>query len=219
LILRKGILVGFGVLVAAGVHAQSMNIDFNFAGLGSAPSSTYAAAGLAGFWNTANMTGNMVATMSLADLSGAATAASLNVSVMLGNWTNTGSWTGDDLLLMEDAGGSIGQPVNFVGLLNGNYDVLAYGMSASGNVNSSFYIGSATQNTSGAWSGSHVLGGSYGLFSGISVTNGTLQMGWVGNFNGLQLIYSPVPEPATMAAMGLGLAAIAARRRRSSSGL
>lgn len=207
-------LVLFSILGAAVTHAQSMNVDFNFAGLSTAPSSGYAAAGLAGVWNTANMTGNTVSNLSLVDLSGASTAATLNVPVILGNWSNSGSWTGDDMLLMDDAGGSIGQTVNFSGLLNGNYDVFVYGMSATGNVNSSFYIGSATQNNTGGWTGSHVLGGSYGLFSAVAVTGGTLQIGWIGNFNGVQLVYTPVPEPASMTVLALGALAVLRKRRK-----
>jgi hypothetical protein len=214
--MSKGTLVFIGILGAAVVHAQSMNVDFNFAGVSTAPSSGYAAAGLAGVWNTANMTGNTVPTQSLVDLSGTSTAATLNVPVILGNWSNFGSWTGDDMLLMDDSGGSVGQTVNFSGLLNGNYDVYVYGMSATGNVNSSFYIGSATQNNTGGWTGSHVLGASYGLFSAVSVTSGTLQIGWVGNFNGVQLVYSPVPEPATLSVLALGALAVLRKRQKHS---
>lgn len=203
-----------GMLGAAMVHGQSMNVDFNFAGVSTAPSAGYAAAALPGVWNTANMTGNTVPTMGLVDLGGNATAATLTVPVILGNWSNTGSWTGDDMLLMDDSGGSVGQTVNFSGLLNGNYDVYAYGMSASGNVNSSFYIGSWTQNNTGGWTGSHVQGASYGLFSGASVTSGTIQIGWVGNFNGVQLVYSPVPEPATFTVMAVGALAVLRKRRK-----
>jgi hypothetical protein len=209
----KGTLVCLGMVGAAVSHAQSMNVDFNFAGVSTAPSTGYAAAGLPGFWNTANMTGNTVAPQSLFDLSGSSTAATLDVPIILGNWSNLGSWTGDDMLLMDDAGGSVGQTVNFTGLLNGNYDVYAYGMSATGNVNSSFYIGSWTQNNTGGWTGSHVQGASYGLFSGASVTSGTLQIGWVGNFNGVQLVYSPVPEPATISVFAMGALALLRKRR------
>lgn len=212
--MSKGTLVIFGMLGAVAVQAQSMNIDFNFAGVSTAPSSGYAAAGLSGVWNTANMTGNTVPTLSLVDLSGAPTVATLNVPVILGNWSNLGSWTGDDMLLMDDAGGSVGQTVNFSGLLNGNYDVFVYGMSATGNVNSSFYIGSATQNNTGVWTGSHVLGASYGLFSAVSVTSGTIQIGWIGNFSGVQLVYTPVPEPASMTVLALGALAVMRKRQK-----
>lgn len=218
-ILNKGLLTCVVALGATLVHAQSMNIDFNFNGAGVVPNSTYGAAGNVGVWNNANVAPNTISNLALVDLSGAGTTALLNAPTILGNWTNTGTWLGDDNLLMEDSGGSGGTflSVMFSGLLNGNYDVLTYGMAASGNLNSTFMIGNATQNTGGSWSGSHVLGASYGQFNPVSVTNGTMTIRWAGNFNGVQLSYSPVPEPASMTALALGFVALIKRKRKLGS--
>lgn len=161
--MNKVLVFGLATSLSAVAGAQSMNIDFNWNGIGTVPTSSYAAAGVAGVWNNANVSTNTIVNFALVDLSGSGTSALLNVASFGGNWTNTGTWTGNDSSLMEDLIGSGAGPIpiQFSGLLNGNYDVILYGMNASGNSTSSFTINSVTQNTGGAWSGSHVASASY----------------------------------------------------------
>lgn len=206
------------VWISPVANAQSINVDFNWNGVGTIPSSSYAAAGLAGTWNNANVSTNSISNLALVNLSGAATTAVLNAPSFGGSWTNTGSWTGDDLSLMEDSVGSGSNlnQVNLSGLLNGNYSVTVYGMAASGNVNSSFTINNTTLTTGGAWAGSHTAGGSYANFAVVPVSSGNLTINWLGNFNGLQLGYTPVPEPATLVALSGGVIALLRRRSRRS---
>ena len=217
--LNRVFVLGFATSLSAMAGAQSMNIDFNWNGVGTVPTSSYGAAGVAGVWNNANVSTNTIVNLSLVDLSGSGTGALLNVASFGGNWTNSGTWTGNDSSLMEDligsGAGSI--PIQFSGLLNGNYDVILYGMNASGNSTSGFTINNVTQNTGGAWSGSHVAGASYTQFSNVGVSSGSLTIGLVGNNNGIQLRYSPVPEPLTMTALACGLAALGLRRSRRRS--
>jgi hypothetical protein len=151
------------------------------------------------------------------NLSGASTSAILNVASFGGNASGTGPWSGDDQSLMEDliGSGSNPLPIQFSGLLVGNYNVLLYGQNATGNSFSTFTINNVTQTTGGAWSGSHNLGGSYTMFTNVSVLSGNLTIDFTSNCNGIQLQYSPVPEPTTLLVILPGLAVMARRRKHS----
>lgn len=195
--------------------AQSMNIDFNWPGGGGmVPSSLYGAAGSVGEWNNANIGSGVITNFALVDLGNAPTTSLLNLTGFSTSLA-PGSYTGDDLKLMEDTAGSSGGAVlNITGLLPGNYNVFLYGQSASGNVNSTFTINNVSQGSSGGWAGSHVLGNSYVLFSAVSITGGSLTVNYTGNFNGAQLQYSPVPEPMTILVLMSGLSALGLKRSR-----
>ena len=211
----------FGVAGLASISAaQSMNIDFNWpGGGGSVPSNLYGAAGSVGEWNNVNIGSPFVITnFPLVDLGNAPTTSQLNLTGFSTSLA-PGSYTGDDLKLMEDTAGSSGGAVlNITGLLPGNYNVFLYGQSASGNVTSTFIINSVSQASSGGWAGSHVLGNSYVLFSGLAVTGGSLTVNYTGNFNGAQLQYSPVPEPMTILGLLSGLSALGLKRNRQKQG-
>ncbi len=214
--MKKTILIALATCLVPLAGAQSMNIDFNWTGVGTIPTSSYGAAGLAGNWNAPNVSPSTIVNFALFDLSGAATSAILNVPSFGGSWAPTGPWTGNDSSLMEDSAGSGSNPAQIAlsGLLPGNYDVIMYGMAASGNVSCAFTINTVTQSTGGAWSGSHNLGGSYTAFNGVSVPGSTLNIDFRGNANGMQLRYSTVPEPFSVLAMLGGIGALASRRRR-----
>ena len=199
--------------------AQSMNIDFNWPGGGGVvPSSPYGAAGSVGEWNNANIGSGVITNFALVDLGNAPTTSLLNLTGFSTSLA-PGSYAGDALKLMEDTAGSSGGAVlNITGLLPGNYNVFLYGQSASGNVTSTFIINSVSQASSGGWAGSHVLGNSYVLFSGLAVTGGSLTVNYTGNFNGAQLQYGPVPEPMTILGLLSGLSALGLKRNRQKQG-
>ena len=197
--------------------SQSINADFDFSSLGSQPASTFGAAGLVGTWSRIDIEFGGLTNAPLLNLSGAATSATVSSSAPGANWTSLGPWTGNNALLMEDWLSTTAQfPVSGIqlhGLQAGNYSVLLYGM-AFPLSSSSFTIGSTTQVLNGAWSGSQVIGTSYTRFDNVGVTSGNLAIQFSGSFNGFQLIYSPVPEPASFAALGIGVPVLLRRKRR-----
>ncbi|MEQ1935155.1 MAG: hypothetical protein ABL962_14945 [Fimbriimonadaceae bacterium] len=200
--------------------AQTMNIDFNWNGVGSVPNSTYSAAGIAGVWNNANVSTNNVSNLPLVDLAGFATSAVLNAPSFGGNWSGSGPWSGNDQALMEDLIGSGSNPgqINFSGLTVGLYDVILYGMNATGNSTTQFTINNITQTTGGAWAGFHTPGGSFTLFSNV-VAVGSMNISYLGNCNGIQLMHRPLPEPGSILALTGGFLAMGMRRLRRRSKL
>jgi len=217
--MKKATFAALTVGIASLSAAQSMNIDFNWNGVGTIPNAAYAGAGLAGNWNNANVSTNTIVNLSLFNLSGSATSAVLNVPSFGGNCATSGPWSGGDESLMEDLIGSGSGTVQiaFSGLLAGSYDVILYGMNSTGNSNSAFTINNVTQTTGGAWSGSHVLGASYTQFNNVLVTGGNMAINFTGNNNGIQLRYSPVPEPVSMLALLGGLSGLGIKRLRRHS--
>lgn len=213
--MNKSLLLLATSCLAPFAGAQSLNVDFNWSGLGTVPTSSYAAAGLAGVWNDANVGPGSISNLALLDLSGSATSAVLNAPGFGQNFSFTGPWSGDDQALMEDlmGSGSITNQFQLSGLLPGFYRVTLYGQSATGNLTSTFAINNASQTTSGAWLGSHVLGSSYAEFTNVSVLSGSLAINWLGNCNGMQLSYTPVPEPMTITVLLGGVVTAALRRR------
>src|SRR5262249_4235073 len=100
--MKRGLFVLFVLLVAPRVSAQSLNIDFGPAA--DAPSSTYAAAGLPGVWNSIEGEDSPMTTYPLVDLDGNATGVSLynigGTDLIIGH---DASVSGDDAALMNDA--------------------------------------------------------------------------------------------------------------------
>lgn len=202
-------------MVAALSGAQSINLDFNDGSFGSAPASTYGAAGSVGAWNVSNVP--FSSPLALFDLSGAATSAVYSVnSWQTFTWTSAGTWTGDDQSLMEDWFNGT-TSISFTGLQDGLYEIIMYGQS-SGGLGGSFTIGSTTQTTTGgAWTGSFVQGASHTVFNSVAVSAGNLTIRMQGSANGMQLRYlggDPVPEPFTMSLLGAA-ALVGYRRIRS----
>lgn len=215
-------VVALGVLGLASISvSQSLNIDFNWQAVGGTlPISTYGAAGSVGVWNNANIGSAPITNFSLVDLGGAATSSLLNLSGFGAGLSTSGPWTGNDNALMEDSAGSAssGAVMTISGLLSGSYNVLLYGQSSTGNVTSTFVLNNVSQTSGGVWAGSHVLGNSYTMFSGVVVNGGSLTVNYLGNFNGVQLQYAPVPEPITMFGLLGGLSALGLKRSRRVKG-
>lgn len=189
-------------------HGQSMNIDFHYGQQGTLPSSSYAAAGLAGVWSPVLVPG--AATQGLVDLSGSATAATFTLPASFFVWTSAGPWTGDDRGLFEDYfnGGGLAK---LSGLLAGTYDVYLYTV---GVFDGSFTINGVTKSAvGGAWTG-HQEGVTYVKYSGIAMSGGDLDISFDHQFSGMQLVHTPqsVPEPFTMSLGVLG-AGVYVRRR------
>ncbi|MCA9296939.1 MAG: hypothetical protein KC983_10480 [Phycisphaerales bacterium] len=123
-------VVALGVLCAVGIadvgSAQTINIDFgDDAGT---PSSTYAAAGVAGEWNSIN---DVSLPAVLTDVAGNLTAATMTVSPVDAflDATNDQSTMGDEGALLRDflrAGTGDMLTISFANLLPGEYRVLTY---------------------------------------------------------------------------------------------
>lgn len=209
---KIAIALSFASLSAFGA-AQSFNIDFGFPSSASAPpSSTYAAAGLAGFWNNLVPTGAAFNFSNMGGLDGNATDVGLSTTISSVTSTVTGGFTADDRALLQDWW-NISSPLSISGLDAGSYDIILYGNSFDP---STFTIGQQTQSLpSLTWTGAHVEGGTYVRFSGVQLDGlSSLLIGNQGGVSGMQIVFNgsnPVPEPFTMTL--LGAAALAGYRR------
>lgn len=167
--------------VSGGAFAQSFNIEFGAPG--SAPASTYAAAGLPGVWNTYDAMA-FGQRFPLVDIGGEA------VSAMIYNIGGTGMMSagvpgasGDDDALVADAMTSLNNPLDtcifFEGLTNGEYEVLLYaitpGQPGATNRVSVDHSPQGFQFIGGAWPGAHQEGVTYARFT-VTVTDGRMGM-------------------------------------------
>jgi hypothetical protein len=167
--------------VSGGAFAQSFNIEFGEAG--SAPSSSYAAAGLPGVWNTYGVM-PFGTRFPLVDIHGNAVAAQIynigGTGMLAGTVPGT---TGDDAGLLGDALTSLNNPLDacifFEGMDNGDYEILMYaitpGLPTGTNRVSVDFAAQGPTVIGGAWSGSHEEGVSYARFT-VTVTNGRMGM-------------------------------------------
>lgn len=191
------------VMCCGWLHGQSLNIDFGAeAGV---PASDYAAAGLAGVWNSVHQPWEFpppdaVGPIALVNLAGQPTAATVTATNTLGTFDAqpTGP-TGGDAALMND--GLIGhspditQSILISGLQNGLYRVITYtwvwpaelfGMVA-------FVEGSSVfQSVGGPWPGALTVGVTH-MVHIVEVKDGTIALDVAGAgpgsfFNGNNLI-------------------------------
>lgn len=205
-------------MAAAFASAQSFNIDFaNISVPGTAPASTYGAVGTAGFWNTPL---GAPTNFALLDLAGQLTTALYSATGQVGiDLDPPGFAAGNARWLMEDFfNGATSQSISLTGLQTGFYQVILYAKHTRSVQGGSFTINSNTQSTTGAnWNGNFVQGVNYTVFNDLQVNNGTLNISFTGVANGMQLQHNPVPEPATLAALGFGALALVKKRRRRTS--
>jgi len=171
-------------LLAAPASAQSLNVDLGPTG-SQAPSSSYGAAGLPGYWNSAvaphttPSTSPQAGDQPLLDLHGNPTGVGLH---QFGgqDWIASAdpALSGGDAQLMSDAlithSISLKSCLYFNGLENGVYEVLMYTwFPTHPEVTSVSFIDTVPgqEFAGGAWSGGHVEGVTYTRFL-VNVTNG-----------------------------------------------
>jgi hypothetical protein len=193
-------LLALLLAAAAAPHAaaQSFNVDFGDAAQGPPP--TYAAAGLAGRWNsiplphTTSNPGPVPQDVHLVDLDGNPTNVGLHQyggTELLA--VDDPTISGDDALLLEDGlvthSIAVKTCLYFNGLENGTYEVLTYAwMPAHPEVIARSFFDNTPGNylSGGAWGGSHQLGLTY-VRHIVQVTNG-----FIGPHSGLQDTGDPV---------------------------
>lgn len=168
--------------------AQSFNVDIGEAG--SQPPASYAAAGLAGNWNSARAdhvtpftTGPTAQDVMLVDVNGNATGVGFHQYGGMDHvTTNDASVTGDDAVLLNDYLAthslSLESCMYLNGLANGTYEVTTYAWMPNSPatkqlVRFDFHPGSTL--VGGSWSGAHAEGVTYARDL-IEVTDG--HIGW-----------------------------------------
>jgi hypothetical protein len=159
--------IGAIVLGASVAHAQSFNVDFGQPA--DAPSSTYAAAGLPGVWNSIRAEDTPMTIYHLVGLDGAPTSVTLyNIGGTSLLSATDPTVTGDDARLMNDAlltHSSTLEVCLFVdGLTPGTYEIIMYAwMPNAPAVRSRVRhdLVPTTTDVGGAWPGSHVEGITY----------------------------------------------------------
>lgn len=191
--------------------AQSFNIALG--PVGSAPSPTYAAAGLAGVWNDVGLTA-FGTRVPLVGLDGLATDAELRqVGATSALHSDDPATTGDDEALVDSMVWSLCNPLDACywidGLENGSYVVTLYGLTPNAPaILSSVRVDDATPGATpigGAWPGAHVEGVSYKSFvvdvvdGEIGLHSGVPGSGAQAGLNGIQI------RPATAVDVGSSL--------------
>lgn len=221
-----------GTCLRAGAQSFNIDLDVGFGppeGGNGAPSAAFgAASGQAGVWNRIGAASHSTA-WSLVDLGGEITGASLTNTISGAGggsgWTGN---TGDHRLLMNDYKRiTIPCTYTFSGLLPGRYTIYTYGVDAVERVLplrvevpgaqspvqlSGQGLMSGNQFALGITHAIHELnldGSSFSMI--LSKANETLPAPSV---NGLQLVYTPVPEASTVIGVTFGLALITRFRRR-----
>ncbi|OQY04493.1 MAG: hypothetical protein B6I25_06845, partial [Planctomycetales bacterium 4572_13] len=174
------------------------------------PADTYAAAGIAGYWNVLDSgLGNGTGIL---DSTGAMTGISLSCSRSLGATTTPNQTTeGDDAALLRDYlfSGYNDFDLTIFGVENDEYDILVYALgrqdypygttvAINGDVGNQKFM-------TGIWSGS-LLEGQTHTKHRVNITNNsvTLSLDKDGDaiINGIQIIQ--IPEPATLLLFSLG---------------
>lgn len=209
--------IALAVVATVTVQAQNFNIDL---GGTVAPGSSYGAAkGQTGHWH--NVTDILGGTSGpIMDITGAATGVTLDTTSGMFSFTfNNASTSGDDENLLDDQfdlgvqGSSHTFSIN--GLASGPYNVFIYAWASDSDLSIiTTTINGNSQQTGGAYTGL-VAGVTHGVWLNVNAVGGTISFSTFndagfGSLNGIQL--SQVPEPATMAVLGLG--ALAAIRRK-----
>jgi hypothetical protein len=165
----------------------------------------------------------------------------LNMSYDSDNGANGGTTQGSPSWILSHAALVSGTDVGTFTLSNvpaGSYDLFLYGANFDGTRGAAFTVSSGTAldgisstnnpnaNPTGSALNSYVLGQDYVEFIGVTPSGGTITGTWSavtntnsglggeGDFNGLQLVSTTVPEPTSMALLGLPGLALLARRRR-----
>jgi uncharacterized protein (TIGR03382 family) len=169
-------VVGVG-LAASAAHAQSINV--NFGPTTAKPSATYAAAGLAGPWNTIAGTSGPVYNGFVA-IDGTATPIEMTQSpttTLLG--TGDPSVTGDDATLLDNGLDTTGAEtcLMFSGFEPGTYEVLIYAWTPNQPAVLSRTRqdqAPSTKDVGGAWSGQHVEGVTYARYTVTVDSSGNL---------------------------------------------
>jgi hypothetical protein len=162
-------------------EAQAQSINIRFGSAATTPSSTYAAAGLAGVWNSFPLT-PVNATQSLVSLQGTAISAQYyqngSSSILTANNPLT---SGDDKKLMDSMILSTNNPTDgcfwVQGLMLGTYEVTIYAMTPN---NASLMTRTRVDNATtgpvfvgGTWPGSQQSGITYSRFT-VTTTDGTI---------------------------------------------
>lgn len=211
-----GLLTAGAMSLAA--LGQSVNIDFNDAA--GTPADDYAAAGLAGFWNTVISDDGVVTP--LLGLDGLPTGASVVHDGAGYQITDQQTTEGNDAALLRDYLFSFGPPMtlDFSGLEVGTYDIYTYTYFHDEN-SRPFEVWvnddrETVQEIIGRFDQGFVAGRSHALHT-VQVLDGTLAVtiGEGGDplVNGLQLVF--VPGPSGIATL-LGAGFLVRRRRRTS---
>ncbi len=169
------------LLAAAPLTGQSLNVDFGDSA--HKPSDTYAAAGLAGSWNS--IPGfHGTTTTGLVDVTGAVTGISLvqigglqTLTVVDPDTTGDDAWLMDDYLVTFNAG--LESCIFLSGVEPGRYEVLIYArMPAEPGVLSDTFVdqepGIPHYAVGGPWPGGHQLLLTYSRHEAIVGTNGKL---------------------------------------------
>jgi hypothetical protein len=189
-----------GLLALAGsAAAQSFNCDVDSA-FGT-PVSTFAAAGLAGTWNNVPAAAGSTA---LLDITGAATAVTMQRTVGTGgafSFNNAGT-TGDDQALMDDAQDpSPSGTWTITGLAAGNYTVYTYGWAPdSSTYRTGVSInGGPVTSVGGVWPAAYVVGVTHAVDNVSIPAAGTITIVLTtvtsfATFNGVQV--RKLPDPA-----------------------